>query len=95
MILIRENVERHTEDPREAKRLISMGYTIINGEIPPETADKAESEMTVKELRELAKKHGISGASSLNKAELIEVLKEADNGSVDDGTTDEDSTETE
>ncbi len=32
--------------------------------------------MKAEELRELAKEHGIEGASSLNKAELLELLKD-------------------
>lgn len=36
----------------------------------------ALSELNIKELKELAKEKGIQGYSSLNKAELIQVLEE-------------------
>jgi len=47
----------------------------------PEVATKQEEgpqpleEMTVKELKELAKKLGVEGYGSMKRAELIEVLK--------------------
>lgn len=46
-----------------------------SGEETPEAKQNLE-ELTVQELRELAKSKGLEGTSSLNKQQLIDVLKE-------------------
>lgn len=94
MILIRENVERHTDDPAYAKALISQGYKLIDGEIKEKPAEKSLEKMTVKELKALAKVRGLKGADGFTKKELLEVLsddepEEVENGS-DNGTEGED-----
>lgn len=46
-----------------------------SGEETPEATQNLE-ELTVQELRELAKSKGLEGTSSLNKQQLIDILKE-------------------
>lgn len=76
MLLRRFNVEREAESQAEIARLIAEGFE------PAEEADDGEEEvddlfsMTVKDLRDLAKARGISGAAALKKAELVEILTE-------------------
>lgn len=76
MLLRRFNVEREAESQAEIARLIAEGFE------PAEEADEGEEEvddlfsMTVKDLRDLAKARGISGAAALKKAELVEILTE-------------------
>ena len=81
MILIRENVERHTDNPAEAKALTKDGYKLVGGEIDEPKEEKILDKMSVKELKALAKSKGIEGADGFTKAELLEVLKEEDDES--------------
>ena len=78
MRLKRGNVEREA-DGIKAKQLMKDGFEMVeNVRAPsPEVSVKKDlSEMTVEELKNLAKEKGISGASALTKAELQEVLKD-------------------
>lgn len=77
--LIRENVERIAISEEQARDLEKQGFIRLDGqkteaEVPVEPA---LHEMTVAQLRAKAKKLGITGASSLNKSELLTVLKGA------------------
>lgn len=54
--------------------LNATGETVKVSKAEQET--KSLSEMKVAELRELAKEQGIDAADSLNKPELLEVLKD-------------------
>jgi hypothetical protein len=78
MILKRFNVRRSTDDPIVIERLKAEGYRPIKdyAEIPPlpEEPDPDLSGMTKAELVEIAKAKGMTGARSLTKAELLEVL---------------------
>ena len=70
MRLIRGNVERVAESQEQINELEKgEGYKELSSTLQPkeEPAGKAE-EMTVAELRELAKEHGIEGTAGLNKA---------------------------
>lgn len=77
MLLKRFNVEKEATDEAEIRMLISEGYsplyTVEKDDEEEEAIDL--SEFTVKELRNLAKARGISGAGSLKKAELLEILE--------------------
>ncbi len=87
MRLIKCNVERIVEDSVKANRLIADGFTKLNAvgkvdsethadpEIPQEPKKKLE-DMTVPELKALAKENGIEGSSSLNREDLLSVLKD-------------------
>lgn len=78
MILKRFNVRRSADDPIMIERLKAEGYTPIkdHAELPqqPEEQEPDLSGMTKAELVEIAKAKGMTGARSLTKAELMEVL---------------------
>lgn len=76
MRLIMKNVERVAEG-EQAEKLKMSGFKAVS--ITPDKTDATDrkplDEMTVPELKTLAKEKDISGASSLTKDELLEVLK--------------------
>lgn len=82
MRLIRKNVEREAKG-QDIQKWISKGYSELETKkvFSDTEKDVSEStqnleELTVQELRELAKTKGLEGTSSLNKQQLIDVLKE-------------------
>ena len=82
MRLIRKNVERDAKG-QDIQKWISKGYSELETKkvFSDTEKDVSEStqnleELTVQELRELAKTKGVEGTSSLNKQQLIDVLKE-------------------
>ncbi len=79
MRLKRKNVERVVETAEQAAKLKSAGYKEIGGVSPAppghEAPGMALEELTVAQLRELAKEKGLEGCGSLSKAELVSVLK--------------------
>ncbi len=55
-----------------------IDYLVKNGKMPEDEADKSEEkleDMTLEELKELAKKHEIKGYTKMSKEEIIEELK--------------------
>lgn len=80
MRLIRKNVEREA-DGAAVEKLINDGFKpvgISQPETIPELCEEDEKnieEMTVEELKTLAKKRGLTGISSLTKRDLIDILK--------------------
>lgn len=89
MRLIKGNVERIVEDDVKASKLIADGFKELGEakevepgkqaepEIPPDLEKNLEN-MTVPELKALAKEKGIEGTSSLGKDDLLAVLKEVE-----------------
>lgn len=77
MRLIMNNVERTAEDDTQIRKLMTAGYKPLGEPAGEEKAElKPELEkMKVDELRAMAKERGIEGAASLNKEELLAVLK--------------------
>lgn len=77
MRLIMNNVERSTEDDAQIRKLMAAGFKPLGEAVREEKAEeKPELEkMKVDELRAMAKERGIEGAASLNKEELLAVLK--------------------
>lgn len=79
MRLIKGNVERIASDDRQIHRLKAEGFKTI--ESVPEAStivtEKKLDEMTVTELKKLAKEKGLKGCPSLSKEELLSVLKGA------------------
>jgi len=87
MRLIKGNVERIVRDDVKASKLIADGFKVLGEAREAEPQKQAEPEnptepeknledMTVPELKALAKDKGIEGASSLGKEDLLAVLKE-------------------
>lgn len=74
----KHNVERRTESEAKAEQLLNAGYrelTVVNEEISGRET-KNLSKLKVDELKALAEEHGIEGADSLTKQELLAVLKD-------------------
>jgi len=87
MRLIKGNVERIVKDDVKASKLIADGFKELSVANEVESEKQAEPEapqepekkledMTVPELKILAKEKGIEGASSLNREDLLAVLKD-------------------
>ncbi len=78
MRLIRKNVEREATGSA-AEKLISNGFTPMEeskpNTVPEEKNSKNIEDMTVEELKALAKEKGLTGVSSLAKADLLAILK--------------------
>lgn len=81
MRLIRVNVEREA-DGADVAKLIQDGFNPV--ETPAQTEETSDSEnipekaiedMTVEELKAVAKERGLTGVSSLAKQDLIDILK--------------------
>lgn len=80
MRLIYKNVEREAEGA-EAEKLQKAGFkTIGDPETETVTQQKVDTvenleNMTVDELKNVAKEKGLTGISSLSKADLLAILK--------------------
>lgn len=89
MRLIKGNIERIVEDQVKADRLKADGFKELEAteEVKTEAITGSETlieqkkkleDMTVPELKALAKEKGIDGFSSLNRDDLLSVLKEVE-----------------
>ena len=79
MIMKRDNVERIAETEAAIQKLKNQGFVPIGGifnKEKPDKADKPLEDMTVTELKALAKEKGLEGISALNKEDLLAVLKD-------------------
>lgn len=83
MRLKKGNVERESESQVAITKFKSQGYKVISAVEDLEsigmeegTPPEALENMTVPGLKALAKEKGIEGTASLNKGELLAVLKD-------------------
>jgi large subunit ribosomal protein L21 len=81
MRLIRGNVEKESSDEEQIAKLKRDGFTEITADATESSADEIApaqniADMTMAELRDMAKQKGLSGYSGLNKEELLSVLKD-------------------
>lgn len=69
---------KHPDEYQIAEKREELVNNDTGGEGAPEGEDNEKDilKMKVSELKALAKEHGIEGADSLNKEELIKVLKD-------------------
>lgn len=79
MRLIRKNVEREA-DGVTAQKLMSDGFkpvetASLREDSKPSEETKNIEEMTVEELKVLAKERGLTGVSALAKQDLIDILE--------------------
>ena len=81
MRVIRDNVEREVEASK-CEQLLKDGYKLVetSGDSEKESSEAAKApgdidNMSLTELRAVAKEKGLSGYSSLSKDELLNVLK--------------------
>lgn len=86
--LIKSNVERVAETEEQAEKLKSQGFECVTAsdkdtaDVQPSNEVKSICDMTVKELRGVAKEKGIELPSSLSKDDIIKIL-EAESGDCD------------
>lgn len=75
----KHNVERRTESDVKAEQLLNAGFVELTGANvkADEREPKNLSKLKVDELKALAEEFGIEGIDSLNKPELLAVLKDA------------------
>lgn len=83
MRLIKGNIERIAVDEVKISKLKADGFKELNVSAkaapePPAEQPKNLEEMTIPELKALAKEKGIDGANSLNKEDLLSALKEVE-----------------
>ncbi len=81
MRLIKDNVERVTEDTDRIARLKAEGFKEINCDPGRKENIPAEEEVSLEklsaaDLRKLAKEKGVEGYSSLSKDELLAVIRD-------------------
>lgn len=78
MIFIKDNVERQTNSEATADKLEAQGFKRLDdvSALPGDGGEVDIKSLSVSKLKGLAKEAGIEGAASLNKQELLAVLKD-------------------
>lgn len=78
MRYINGNVERETDSEAIAAKLKTLGFKLLDLATPVQAQEESTDigKMTVPKLKVMAKEKGIEGAASLNKEELLAVLKD-------------------
>lgn len=79
MRLAKGNVERVATNQTVIEKLKREGFREMEKKTEKKMPDIQEmdlSELTVTELRKLAKENGLEGCSSLNKEQLLKTLKD-------------------
>lgn len=76
MRLFKGNVERIAESQAKIAKLKTEGFLEMGALPDADSVPKNVEEMSLSELKDLARKKGLTGYSSLAKAELLEALKD-------------------
>ena len=79
--LVRQNEHRIAVSEEQTKKYIAKGFKVV-GEMPVKeinTGDVVLTEMSLSELKEMAKSRGITGYSALKKDDLIQILEGDEN----------------
>lgn len=79
--LVRQNEHRIAVSEEQAKKYRAKGFKVV-GEMPAKeinTDDVVLTELSLSELKELAKSKGITGYSALKKDDLIQILEGDEN----------------
>lgn len=79
MRLVKGNVERVTTNQAVIKKLKGEGFREMEKKTEKKASDIQKvdlSELTVTELRKVAKENGLEGCASLNKEQLLKVLED-------------------
>ena len=75
--LVRQNVHKIAASEEQAKKYMEKGFKRV-GDAPAaevKSENVALNEMTLTELKELAKSKGVTGYSALKKDDLIQILE--------------------
>lgn len=87
--LKRENVVKLTDSEEKKERLLAQGFALLAEEQNEKPPEKAMEEMTLPELKKLAKDKGIDIGGVKQKNEILAMMQEigsdADDGTGEDG----------
>lgn len=75
MLLRKDGITQNITHPNEIARYKHIGFKEVAAAEPAPEVTADFSDLTVEELKDLAKSQGLKGYSGLKREELIELLK--------------------